>query len=686
MKRLIRLAAIAALAIGWQVAAVPTTQASITSAAAPTCSLGNGITHVVNVVFDNVHLTRDNPNVPSDLEQMPNLLNFIENNGTMVTHNFTPLISHTADDIVTTLSGLYPDQQGLAVSNSYAFYNPDGTEGGFPSDFQYWTDKIGDGAYNNVTANGMNTPAPWVPFTRAGCDVGGVSTANIELENNGNISNVFGANSPEFAEALANPSQATKDFIGIAIHCAQNSPVCAAGNAKPDLLPQEPGGYSNFTGLFGHKYVVPVIAPSGLNDLAGNPINGFPGFGGISASQSLGYTATMLEHGVPVTYSYISDAHDNHAPPFGAFGPGEAGYVANLHNYDVAFGTFFARLAADGITPQNTLFNFTSDENDHFAGKLLPNCDGITTPCVYNHARGTGNIGEIATNMTSLMAKAGVTSPFDIHFDSAPAVYLLPRAGRTDTVTRQFEQASATLVDPNNYITGQQTTLMQRMADPVELQNLHMITGDPFRTPTFIYFANADYFFQTFGTPDFLQNPGFAWQHGDFQSDIVTSWLGLVGPGVLNLGVDDLTWSDHADTRPTIMALVGLQDDYTTEGRVILEDLDPGALPQSLRAHHETLIRLGQVYKQLNAPVGQFGQDTLQISTAALASNSSGDATYNSLENQLIGFGSQRDSIAGQIDALLLGAEVNGTVINEQQALGLIAQGQGFLAQVHGSV
>ena len=224
------------------------------------------------------------------------------------------------------------------------------------------------------------------------------------------------------------------------------------------------------------------------------------------------------------------------------------------------------------------------------------------------------------------------------------------------------------------------------MADPVEMQNLHMITGDPFRTPTFIYFANPDYFFQTFGTPDFLQNPGFAWQHGDFQSDIVTSWLGLVGPGVLNLGVDDLTWSDHADTRPTIMALVGLQDDYTTEGRVILEDLDPGALPQSLRAHHETLIRLGQVYKQLNAPVGQFGQDTLQISTAALASNSSGDATYNSLENQLIGFGSQRDSIAGQIDALLLGAEVNGTVINEQQALGLIAQGQGFLAQVHGSV
>ena len=688
MRRLIRLAAVAALSVGWQAAAVPAAHANITSGVAQTCALGNNTQHVVNVVFDNVHLTRDNPNVPSDLEQMPNLLNFIENNGTMVTHNFTPLISHTANDIVTTLTGLYPDQQGLAVSNSYGFYNPDGTLGGFPSDFQYWTDKIGSGAYNNVTAGGMNTPAPWVPFTRAGCDVGGVSTANIELENNANIANVFGTGSPEDVEAHMDSAQATRDFIGIAIHCAKGSALCAAGNAKPDVLPQEPGGYAGFTGLFGHKYVVPVIAPSGLNDLAGNPIPGFPGFGGITAAQSLGYTAAMQEHGVPVTYSYISDAHDNHNFPFGTFGPGEAGYVARLHSYDQAFGAFFARLAADGITPQNTLFNFTSDENDHYAGKAgsPANCDGLTIPCTYNHARGTGNIGEIATNMTSLMAKAGVTTPFDLHFDDAPAVYLKPRAGRTDTVTRQFEQAAATLVDPSNYITGQKTQLMQRMADPVEMQNLHMITGDSFRTPTFIYFANADYFVQTFGTPDFLQNPGFAWQHGDFQPDIVTSWLGLVGPGVLNLGVDNQTWVDHADTRPTIMALVGLQDDYTTEGRVILEDLDPGALPQSLRAHHATLIGLGKVYKQLNAPVGQFGLDTLQISTTALASNSAGDSTYQTLENELTSLGSQRDSIAGQIDALLLGAEVNGAVINEQQAKALIAQGQGFLAQVHASV
>src|SRR5579864_3303977 len=64
------------------------------------CHLGNGIKHVVYLQFDNVHLRRDNPNVPSDLEQMPNLLDFLTDNGTLFTNHHTPLISHTAVDIV----------------------------------------------------------------------------------------------------------------------------------------------------------------------------------------------------------------------------------------------------------------------------------------------------------------------------------------------------------------------------------------------------------------------------------------------------------------------------------------------------------------------------------------------------------------------------------------------------------
>ena len=90
------------------------------------CQLGNGVEHVVDVEFDNVHFTRDNPNVPSDLEQMPHLLNFITHNGTLDTGDHAVLISHTANDILTTQTGLYSDDTGIAVANSFGVFDPTG--------------------------------------------------------------------------------------------------------------------------------------------------------------------------------------------------------------------------------------------------------------------------------------------------------------------------------------------------------------------------------------------------------------------------------------------------------------------------------------------------------------------------------------------------------------------------------
>src|SRR5207302_1926062 len=154
-------------------------------------------------------------------------------------------------------------------------------------------------------------------------------------------------------------------------------------------LPNEPGGSTNYSGLFGHKYVAPQISPNGpLTDLNGNVIKdsnnnvGFPGFDGMSAAVSLSYVAAMQEHGVPVTYAYISDAHDNHTLAT-AYGPGQDGYVAQLQAYDNAFNTFFTRLASDGINQSNTLFVFTADEGDHFVGGAPSpvGCDGVNTPC-----------------------------------------------------------------------------------------------------------------------------------------------------------------------------------------------------------------------------------------------------------------------------------------------------------------
>ena len=72
------------------------------------CLLGTGrqdaangkIKHVIYLQFDNTHFNRDNPNVASDLEQMPHLLNFLKDNGTLFTNDHTILISHTAGGIL----------------------------------------------------------------------------------------------------------------------------------------------------------------------------------------------------------------------------------------------------------------------------------------------------------------------------------------------------------------------------------------------------------------------------------------------------------------------------------------------------------------------------------------------------------------------------------------------------------
>ncbi|HEX8033909.1 MAG TPA: hypothetical protein VF510_08690, partial [Ktedonobacterales bacterium] len=174
-----------------------------------------------------------------------------------------------------------------------------------------------------------------------------------------------------------------------------------------------------------------------------------------------------------------------------------------------------------------------------------------------------------------------------------------------------------------------------------------------------------------------------AWNHGDVQSDITTTWLGLVGPGVRHDGVNGDIWSDHTDIRPTVLSLLGLQDDYVSDGRVLFEALYDWAAPQTVRAHSETLQRLAETYKQINAPIGELSLASLQASTTALKSNAAGDATYTQLEGQLAALTSQRDALAAHMSALLNDAEFNGHAIDEQQAKDLISQGQALLAQAN---
>src|SRR5215475_13940854 len=181
----------------------------------------------------------------------------------------------------------------------------------------------------------------------------------------------------------------------------------------------------------------------------------------------------MQEAGIPVTFGYISDAHDKH-PTGPAYGPGEAGYVSALKSYDDAFASFFQRLSADGINKSNTLFVVTADENDHFVGGAPSpaNCDGVTIPCTYSA------IGEVNGNLRGLLAtQQGVTTPFQVHSDSAPNFYLDGNPARTDPTVRSFEHSTAALT-ANNPISGQTNQqIFTYFAGPVEMKLLHMVTG-----------------------------------------------------------------------------------------------------------------------------------------------------------------------------------------------------------------
>ena len=79
LKTLFRASLPAALGV-----ALLATASQSASAACQLNSPGGQVKRVVYITFDNVHLRRDNPNVPSDLELMPNLLNFIRTTASSV--------------------------------------------------------------------------------------------------------------------------------------------------------------------------------------------------------------------------------------------------------------------------------------------------------------------------------------------------------------------------------------------------------------------------------------------------------------------------------------------------------------------------------------------------------------------------------------------------------------------------
>jgi hypothetical protein len=215
---------------------------------------------------------------------------------------------------------------------------------------------------------------------------------------------------------------------------------------------------------------------------------------------------------------------------------------------------------------------------------------------------------------------------------------------------------------------------------------LHMVTFSPQRTPTFTIFGNDNYFFETGNnngcatpTDPVCEAPGFAWNHGDFQKQITQTWVAMVGPGVKTLGRHDDQFTDHADVRPTTMALLGLKDDYVHEGRVVAEWMQRQALPRGIENRQEDFIELARIYKQLNAPKGQLGRASLVWSNRSVTA---ADQTYARYLKKIGDITAERNDLAGKIKTVLNNAEFNGQPVDEGNEDGLGNRAKALIDQV----
>ena len=208
----------------------------------------------------------------------------------------------------------------------------------------------------------------------------------------------------------------------------------------------------------------------------------------------------MQENGVPVTFAYISDAHDNHTLGR-ASGPGEADYQAAaevvrrcVRDVLPAAAERRHRQVEHALRRHRRRGRPLRRRHGHpdpaKAGALIYN----HTPCLTPTSCPANQIGEVNANINAALP-AGEPS-FDIHFDDAPTFYVNGQPERTNPALRKLEQDAGAATLPDPYKGGAQTPIAFRLADTVEENALHMVNSDPKRTPSFTMFGDDDFFFQ----------------------------------------------------------------------------------------------------------------------------------------------------------------------------------------------
>ena len=265
----------------------------------------------------------------------------------------------------------------------------------------------------------------------------------------------------------------------------------------------------------------------------------------------------MQEAGIPITYAYVSDAHDGHGTAGNvhfAYGPGEAGSPSNCRTTIARFRSFLRGWLPTGSTRVIRCLSSRWTKAITSWGCPMPSdCDGVTTPCNYNR------VGEINGDLRRMVfTQFGDATLFSVHSDDAPTVYVngtptQPLRDQTDPIVRNLEREMAQLSWLNPYTGAVENNIMAALVDHTGMKTLHMVTADPFRTqpsrplPIRIGSSLRRAALPACATPDVCASipartsQSFAWNHGDIQEEIATTWVGYVGHGVQRSGIDHNT-------------------------------------------------------------------------------------------------------------------------------------------------
>ncbi|MSP13668.1 MAG: hypothetical protein EXR62_12020 [Chloroflexi bacterium] len=454
--------------------------------------------------------------------------------------------------------------------------------------------------WETKTPNGkpyIFSPPPWQIYNQAGMDVGVVGYSDMALETGAEAARLSPMNHPT--------DKLNDSYRGIAIY------------------------YKDGKRTYGSPNI------SWLYEAVGR----FPGWDKLDSKYTLEATYQMLAHNIPVIYAYIENAHDNK-------NPGE--YDDVLAANDQAFKSFFERLPALGITPENTLFAFVTDEGDSY---VKGGTHSASLPAWLND-NPTYRVPLQNLNVTG---------------DSGALVYLPPGA--------DINRSMAAMRDIPGWL---------YLATPAAQALLHMRQPlDHDRQPSFTAFTNADVAYTGYvssrpgGGKDFQPNATFLWNHGTVDAEIVGVWAALVGPNIAKTRLD--TWIDQVDILPTIYWLMGLTLPADLDGRPVHEVLKPDALPASLKANAAEVSDLALAYKEINAPSGPLSLDALRVSTqAALLANSPEGAN---IENHLTQLALGRDALAAEMRPALL-APYLGKNFDNTTARDLRARAQALMRSI----